>query len=144
MSFPRIANAMNSRRLEAEAIRDSILYVAGELDTTEGGPEVDHRSGQTNKRRSMYFQTAYEKQMKFLVIFDEASVNECYRRTESVVPHHALALSNSTLSFDQSRLLAGKLWAELKTADDAGHAFITHAFQHVLSRAASAREVEKC
>ena len=106
---------MNSRRLEAEAIRDSILHVAGELDTTEGGPEVDHRSGQTNKRRSMYFQTAYEKQMKFLVIFDEASVNECYRRTESVVPHHALALSNSTLSFDQSRLLTSKLLAELKT-----------------------------
>ncbi|HJN10222.1 MAG TPA: DUF1553 domain-containing protein [Pirellulaceae bacterium] len=135
---------MNSRRLEAEAIRDSILYVAGELDTTEGGPEVDYRSGQTNKRRSMYFQTAYEKQMKFLVIFDEASVNECYRRTESVVPHHALALSNSTLSFDQSRLLARNLLPELKESDDADHAFITLAFQHVLSRAATESEVEKC
>ncbi len=135
---------MNSRRLEAEAIRDSILHVAGELDTTEGGPEVDYRTGQTNKRRSMYFQTAYEKQMKFLVIFDEASVNECYRRTESVVPHHALALSNSTLSFDQSRLLARKLLAELENTDDSGHAFITLAFEHVLSRTPSLREVEKC
>ena len=135
---------MNSRRLEAEAIRDSILHVAGELDTTEGGPEVDYRSGQTTKRRSMYFQTAYEKQMKFLVIFDEASVNECYRRTESVVPHHALALSNSTLSFDQSRLLTRKLLTELVRSDDPARAFIQLAFQHVLSRAPSSMELEKC
>ena len=135
---------MNSRRLEAEAIRDSILHVAGELDTTEGGPEVDHLKGQTNKRRSMYFQTAYEKQMKFLVVFDEASVNECYRRTESVVPHHALALSNSTLSFDQSRLLTRKLLKKMDNSNDPDHAFIELAFQQVLARDPSSSELEKC
>ncbi len=136
---------MNSRRLEAEAIRDSILHVAGELDKTGGGPEVDYRTGQTNKRRSMYFQTAYEKQMKFLVIFDEASVNECYRRTESVVPHHALALSNSSLSFDQSRLLTGKLLAEIKQTDSlSGRDFIELAFAHVLSRSPTPQELSTC
>ncbi|MCA9179035.1 MAG: DUF1553 domain-containing protein [Planctomycetales bacterium] len=145
---------MNSRRLEAEAVRDSILHVAGELDATAGGPEIDYRSGQTNKRRSMYFQTAYEKQMKFLVIFDEASVNECYRRAESVVPHHALALSNSALSYDQSRLLAGKLSAELATeqpsqqsaasGDVPAEAFIRLAFEHVLSRSPTSAETKAC
>ena len=135
---------MNSRRLEAEAIRDSILHVAGELDTASGGPEVDHRIGETNKRRSMYFQTAYEKQMRFLVIFDEASVNECYRRTESVVPHHALALSNSAISFDQSRILARKLLAESKESRDPVREFVERAFKRVLSRSPSMREMAAC
>ena len=32
---------MNVRRLEAEAVRDSVLAVAGKLDPTMGGPEID-------------------------------------------------------------------------------------------------------
>src|SRR5207249_1645452 len=94
---------MNTRRMEAEVVRDSVLYVAGQLDLTMGGPELDHNLGLTTKRRSLYYRHAAEKQMEFLLIFDAASVNECYRRAESVVPQQALAMANSSLVLAQSR-----------------------------------------
>ena len=46
---------MNPRRMEAETVRDSLLAVSGELDTTIGGPELDENMGQTPRRRSFYF-----------------------------------------------------------------------------------------
>src|SRR5262249_27975362 len=76
---------MNSRRLEAEVVRDCIFYVSGKLDLKMGGPDIPHKQGLTTPRRSIYFQHAQEKQMEFLKIFDAAAVTECYRRKESVV-----------------------------------------------------------
>src|SRR5207249_4101711 len=67
------------------------------------------------------------------------SVTECYRRTESVVPQQALALSNSSLVLSQSRLLARRL---SKDANDA--AFLTAAFEQVLGRPPTALERTEC
>src|SRR5262249_51651150 len=89
---------MNSRRLEAEAVRDNLLYVSGDLDPTRGGPDIDHKLGLTSKRRSLYLRTAAEKEVEFLKIFDGPSVTECYERKTSVVPQQALALANSELA----------------------------------------------
>src|SRR5262249_12811802 len=36
---------MNPRRMEAEAVRDSVLFVAGSLDLAMGGPDLDHNLG---------------------------------------------------------------------------------------------------
>ena len=131
---------MNPRRMTAEQVRDSVLLVAGELDLTAGGPEIDHNAGMTVKRRSLYFRHAPEKQMTFLELFDAASPTECYKRSESVVPQQALALANSPLTQAQSRVLARKLSAN--HADDM--AFVTAAFETVLSRPATADERELC
>ncbi len=49
---------MNVRRVEAEAVRDSVLAVAGRLDPTMGGPEIDETKGHEVYRRSIYFRTA--------------------------------------------------------------------------------------
>ena len=103
----------NVRRLDAEIIRDNVLAVGGQLDKTIGGVDIDFRQGEESKRRSIYLRHAYEKQMTMLVLFDAASPNECYRRSESIVPQQALALTNSSLSLSQSRLLARKLWKEV-------------------------------
>jgi hypothetical protein len=102
-----------------------------------GGPEIDQNLGQSSLRRSVYFRHAYEKQMKFLELFDAASVNECYRRSASVVPQQALALSNSALSFEQARLLARRI-------PQSTDAFIAEAFERVLSRSPSAAETAEC
>jgi hypothetical protein len=126
--------------MSAEAVRDSVLFVAGELDPTAGGPEIDHNAGMTNKRRSLYFRHAPEKQMAFLELFDAASPVECYRRSESVVPQQALALANSPLVQTQSRVLARKL--SLANADEA--AFVTVAFETLLSRLPTSDEREAC
>ena len=134
----------SSRRLEAEAIRDSVLHVAGNLDFAMGGPEIDQKLGQSIRRRSVYFRHAYEKQMKFLELFDGASVNECYRRSESIVPQQALALANSRLSFEHSRLLARKLAGEAANKQGQSDVFITIAFEQVLSRKPNSQELRFC
>ncbi len=133
---------MNSRRMEAEIVRDSVLSVAWQLDPTMGGPEIDQNTGQTVHRRSVYFRHAHEKRMEFLRLFDAASVNECYRRNESVVPQQALALANSPLALEQSRLLARRLGEEVGSHNDED--FIVAAFEQVLCRAPTNREREIC
>ena len=130
---------MNSRRLEAELVRDNVLWVADQLDQTFGGPDIDHMLGLTSKRRSLYFRHAAEKQMEFLKIFDVASVGECYERKESVVPQQALALANSELAIVQSRSLARSLAARVGS-DPA--AFAAAAFGRVLARPATTAELE--
>ena len=68
---------MNSRRLEAEAVRDSVLEVAGVLETARGGPELDQGLCLSTHRRSIYYRQAAEKQPEFLQIFDMAGPAEC-------------------------------------------------------------------
>jgi hypothetical protein len=135
---------MNSRRLEAEAIRDALFYVAGSLDQTRGGPDIDCHADADLPRRSIYFRNAYEKQMKFLEIFDAASTNECYRRSESVVPLQALALANSAVSIEQSRHLAKQLSAQASSESPPDKVFVELAFEQILGRAPSAAELSEC
>jgi hypothetical protein len=127
--------------MEAEAVRDSVLYAAGQLDLTMGGPDLDHTQGLAIKRRSLYFRTAAEKQMLFLKLFDCASVGDCYQRRESIMPQQALALANSELTFVQSRLLARRLHEEC--GDDA-RAFAEAAIEQVLARPAREAELRLC
>ncbi len=125
-------------RLEAEAVRDSLFHVAGQLDLKRGGPDIDYPLGLTVPRRSLYFRHAAEKQMEFLQLFDAASVTECYERRHSIVPQQALALLNSDVSLKQAQLLA----RSLDVADDP--AFTIAAFEHVLTRAPNAAELAEC
>jgi len=130
----------NLRRMEAETVRDSVLCVAGQLDLAGGGPDLEHGQGLSVPRRSLYFQHAAEKQMTFLKLFDAASVSECYRRSESVVPQQALALANSPLALAQSRRLAASLWQQAGTHADSAAWFIQAAFEQVLSRPPNEQE----
>jgi hypothetical protein len=129
------------RRLEAESVRDCVFAVAGTLDPTMSGPDIDHAHGLTKPRRSLYFRHAAEKQMEFLSIFDGPSVTECYRRHETTLPQQALALANSELTLRQSRVLARSL-AETCGCDPAG--FTTAAFERVLSRTPTRDELVEC
>lgn len=134
-------------RLEGEAIRDSLLAVADELDRDLGGSDIDHQLGEQVHRRSLYFRHAYEKQMTMLTTFDAASPNECYRRDSSIIPQQALVLANSELSRKMSQQLAEKLSATLDKSlanQEATLQFITLAFQHVLGRNPSATETVVC
>ncbi len=127
-------------RVEAEVVRDSVLYVAGRLDLKLGGPDIDYPLGLTVPRRSLYFRHAAEKQMEFLVLFDAASVSECYERQHSIVPQQALALFNSDISLRSARLLARKLHAHAKE----DRPFLVAAFEHALSRSPTEDELTEC
>ena len=134
------------RRLEAEAVRDATLFVAGSLDPTRGGPELDQASGLTVPRRSLYFRASKEKKMQFLSLFDSANPVECYRRSESIAPQQALAMANSTLTLAQSRILAKKLSDALGnvSADEAPRRFVSDAFTRILCRPPTEAELTIC
>jgi hypothetical protein len=131
---------MNSRRMEAEAVRDSILTATGDLDPALGGPIVSEKQGQTSRRRSIYFRFNTEYRMQFLDTFDPASPTECYERHESVVPQQALTLLNSALALNQSRRLARPLTADAPTPKE----FVTAAFEQVLGRLPTSTERSRC
>lgn len=137
---------MNSRRMEAEAVRDSILFVAGTLDATRGGQEISESLDQTVLRRSLYFRNTPNEKVPFLNTFDIANPNECYERHQSVVPQQALALLNSALAIDQSRVLAERLSKSAGEGDDpqARTRFIVAAWRAILTRSPTPREIESC
>lgn len=128
-----------TQRMEAEVLRDSLLYVAGELDATMGGPEIPHEQGQTSKRRSLYFAHHGEGKMKWLELFDAANPCDCYQRTSSIIPQQALALSNSEMSLHCGRALTRKLASVTDDSD-----FITAAFETILGRAPRSAEISLC
>lgn len=130
-----------TKRMEAEIVRDAVLYVAGNLDLGMGGPDIDYELGFQNPRRSLYFRHAAEKEMVFLKIFDAAAVTECYQRKSSVMPQQALAMINSELTITQARRLV-RFWKGDLPEDDASFARVM--FEHVLSRQATDDEVTTC
>lgn len=133
---------MNSRRMDAEVVRDSVLHLAGQLDPTMGGPELDDSLGQTSRRRSMYFRLTPDNKMQMLELFDLANPIECYQRRESVIPQQALALANSAVALSQSRIVARQLVVQI--AGGADDSFVTAAFEQVLGRPPTKDEIARC
>jgi Protein of unknown function (DUF1549)/Protein of unknown function (DUF1553)/Planctomycete cytochrome C len=136
----------NSYRMEAEIVRDATLHIAGKLDTTMFGPDIDPNAGLTLGRRSLYFRNSKEKKMTFLATFDSPNPVECYRRPESISPQQSLAMSNSPLTLTQSRNLAAELIDQLavKPKDETSHEFVILAFQRVLNRKPDTKEMSTC
>jgi len=132
---------MNSRRVEAEVVRDNLLFIAGELDPAMGGPDIDHALGLKSKRRSIYLRQAAEKEVEFLKIFDGPAVTECYLRRPTVVPQQALALANSEITVNAAKALARKLSAN---AADSSEAFARRAFERILARHPKQEESSLC
>lgn len=131
------------QRMEAEVVRDSLLHLAGKLDLTQGGPELDQEKGLTTARRSLYYRHANEKQMTFLLSFDAPTPTECYRRVNSVVPQQALALANSSIAQEASVAIAKKLQQQL--GPQAGSSsFIDAGFVMIIGRRATEEELRVC
>jgi hypothetical protein len=133
---------MNPVRLEAEVVRDSLLRLAGELDLASGGPPVDPVAQEASRRRSLYFVHSHNDHHKFLSMFDAASVLECYRRSESIVPQQALALSNSRFALEMAEKIADRFGEELGNVSDA--AFVRAAFELVLCCTPTVAEQAEC
>ena len=133
---------MNLGRMEAEVVRDSILQLAGALDARMGGQELENKDALITARRSLYysFNPESDGRSEFSAIFDAPDANDCYRRTRSVIPQQALALTNSKLVHDQTPAIAKRLGVSV--TDNA--AFITTAFEHILTRAPNRAELAEC
>ncbi len=104
---------MNRRRLEAEAVRDSVLKVAGKLDTTRGGPpfktfgfkddesphynyEVFDPDDPQSHRRSIYRLIVRSVPDPFMATLDCADASALVaKRNETLTPLQSLALLNN-------------------------------------------------
>ena len=133
---------MNASRMEAQLLRDSLLHLAGELDPALGGPSLHPVRNEASRRRSLYFFHSHNEYNRFLSMFDDASVLECYRRAQSIVPQQALALSNSRLALDTAARINARLHQHLGTLSDA--AFVRAAFETVLCATPTAAEQSEC
>jgi hypothetical protein len=132
---------MNPRRMEAQAVRDSLLHLAGMLKEKTGGPSVAPTE-ELVPWRSLYFTHSHNDHVKFLATFDDAGVLDCYRRDESIVPAQALALWNSKLSMMMGTKIAGRLEAKLGQASDSAYA--VEAFRTILASSPNPDELRAC
>lgn len=127
---------MNSIRMESQTVRDSLLLLSGDLDPMIGGPPVPANA--ITNRRSLYFFHSHNEQNKFLSLFDDANVLECYRRTVSVLPQQGLALQNSGVAMDAASRIASRL----EMIDPV--VFCRTAFETVLAQTPTADELTAC
>ncbi|MGY8643101.1 MAG: PSD1 and planctomycete cytochrome C domain-containing protein [Verrucomicrobiales bacterium] len=127
---------MNSRRMESQAVRDSLLHLAGELDLTLGGPSINPNSG--GKRRSLYFLHSRDHADLMQSKFDEADILQCYRRAESIIPQQALALYNSKLAITMAAQIADSV------EDSKFDAFAETVFETLLCRKPNFLEQQEC
>ena len=119
----RLLWRMNLRRLEAEAVRDSMIAVTGKLDETVGGPSVvmamqpsglevvsekDSPGGQW--RRSIYLTARRTYPLNFLSVFDYPVIDtSCTRRTPSATPLQSLTMMNDTFIIDSAARMAERV-----------------------------------
>jgi mono/diheme cytochrome c family protein len=145
----------NRRKLEAEAVRDSILAVAGKLDLTPGGPSFqdfviekpEHSphyqyhlhdpEDPKSHRRAVYRFVVRSKQQPFMAALDCADPSLAVeKRNETLTPQQALALLNNKLAVTMAKHLATRV--EKLGSTDAER--ITAAFRLALGRTPTAKE----
>ena len=153
-----LLHRMPVRRLEGEAIRDSLLAVSGRLDPTVGGPPVlvhltdfiigrgrPEKSGPLDGdgRRSIYTTIRRNFLPTFMLTFDMPNpFTTMGRRNVTNVPGQSLALMNDPLVYDQARIWAGLLLTEMKDATP--EARIRWLFESAYARTPSAAELDSC
>ncbi len=150
----RLLWRMNRRRLEAEAIRDSVLAVSGALELEMGGSmlptanrkyvtstaNVDPVAYETN-RRSVYMPIVRSALYDVFRAFDFADPSVLSgKRINTTVAPQALFMMNGKVVNDQMRAWSKHLLAEAELTDPQR---IEKAYQRALSRAASEQEIKQ-
>ena len=145
--FPR-------RRLDAEALRDTLLVLGGNLDPTPSGPhpfppQTEWKFTQHNpfkavyesRRRSVYLMTQRIQRHPYLAIFDGADPSaSTAARTTSTTPLQALFLLNDKFVHEQSEAFAARV---LKSGKDETSR-VAFTYETALGRPPEKAETEQC
>jgi mono/diheme cytochrome c family protein len=119
----------NRRRLDAESLRDSLLYVSGKLDLQAGGPAV--RLDKENNRRTVYAYISRRQLDPVLALFDFPNPNSTSeQRLQTTVPLQKLFFMNSPFVIAQSSALTARVAANASSDDQR----ITATYRFVLQR----------
>ena len=113
---------MNLRRLDAEALRDSVIAISGTGDYTLGGPPVTLTASNTGlqtvpgdgdasaSRRSIYLVARRSNPVTFLRVFDYPVIDvNCTQRSTSATPLQSLTMINSEFLSGSAKLLAARV-----------------------------------
>jgi mono/diheme cytochrome c family protein len=122
-----------ARRLDAEAIRDSLLFVSGQLDERMYGPGT---LDEASRRRSIYFTMKRSRLIPMLTVFDapDGTVGIGDRPTTTIAPQ-ALVMMNNPQVRSWARAFGKRIAAE-KIEDS-----IHQAYRLALSRDATTDEL---
>ncbi|MCH2202847.1 MAG: PSD1 and planctomycete cytochrome C domain-containing protein [Fuerstiella sp.] len=143
------------RRLESEAIRDSMLIAAGVFDATAGGPPVPLRyrkdglaafdvekfpSPTAGWRRSVYLFQRRVYHLTLMTVFDQPSVaGPTCRRASSAVALQSLTLLNDDLALDLAEQFGKRVY---QLAGNSLELQINTAFLLALGRSPQSEERE--
>jgi cytochrome c553 len=128
------------QRLEAEAIRDSLLAVSGRLDDTMSGPGLPNTASGEKLRRSVYLTIRRTSLNPFLEVFDAPKpFTTTGRRDATNVPAQSLTLLNDRFVIECARTWAESLVA--KKADANPERRIRRMFAAAFAREPAAREI---
>jgi hypothetical protein len=143
----------NTRRLEAESIRDALLAVAGNLDFSRGGPSIYHfyreavdpdkqpPSGPIDGRgrRSLYLEVRRNFPGDFLTVFDFPRPNNpAGARSETNVPAQSITLLNDPFVLHQTQVWAKRV-SSWKATDEAR---IARMYREAFGREATRAETQ--
>jgi hypothetical protein len=100
---------MSRRRLDLEAMRDSLLAISGRLDPTQGGRPVDLVGDPHCRRRTVYGLVDRQDLPGLFRAFDFASPDQsAERRPRTTVPQQALFSMNAPFVIEQAKALAAR------------------------------------
>lgn len=147
------------RKLEAEAVRDAVLAVAGTLELKMGGPgyqdfvvehpehsphyeyDLANPADPTTFRRSIYRFIVRSQLQPFMTLLDCADPSiRVDRRNETVSATQALTMLNNGFMLEQSKRFAARLRSEFPDANSV--AMVKRAFELALSRQPTTEEVQ--
>jgi hypothetical protein len=132
---------MPSRRLELEAMLDSMLATSGELDLTIGGRPFDRQNQPKVHRRSVYAFVNRDIVSNLSSTFDAANPSACTaRRPDTTVPQQALFALNSEFIQDRALALAAKVAA---SAGDDETSRVRELYRRIFSREPNPAEEDR-
>lgn len=135
----RLLWRMNPRRLEFEALRDSLLAVAGSLDTKMGGRSVEIAKPPYSPRRAVYGFIDRQELPEVFRTFDFANPDvSTESRPRTSVPQQALFALNAPLVLEQARRLAARAEKAAASAEPARR--VEALYRLALQRAPDAEE----
>ncbi len=139
----------HSRRLTAEALRDCMLQVSGELDFTMGGSlippgtKADYSFAHQSTRRSIYHPVLRNSLPELFEVFDFADTSVSVgRRARSTVAPQALLLLNHPWVTARARAAASRLRSEVGSQSLAK--LVNVAYRECLGRAPTEVELAAC
>ena len=129
--FPR-------RRLSAEMLRDSMLYVSGELENGDSGSESLELINKKNFRRTIYSRISRKELDHYLALFDYPDPNvHSSSRDETITPAQKLYFINSEFVLERSKKISTTV-----AISDLNES-IAKLYKKILSRYPSPEELSK-